>query len=218
MKDLQDANRWTRETWAPATSFNKREDRAPRRFTSILFPTPEMPKIKYTAFLRGINVGGNKMISMVDLAKGFDSLGFSNVKTLIQSGNVIFEGVPSSKEKLTNKIEKKLEAMVGWPVDVFVMEVAELKSLVDANPFSKAKSGGDGKKYLTLFHGEMDAKSELLRQDDVEIVKIDPGKLYWIALLGKNGRHGMPRILNVKPWAAATTTRNWNTIQRIIAK
>jgi uncharacterized protein (DUF1697 family) len=64
----------------------------------------------------------------------------------------------------------------------------------------------------------MDAKSELLRQDDVEIVKIDAGKLYWIALPGKPGRAVMPRILNAKPWAAATTTRNWNTIQKIIAK
>jgi uncharacterized protein (DUF1697 family) len=177
-----------------------------------------MPKIRYAAFLRGINVGGNKMIKMQDVAKAFESLGFSNVKTLIQSGNVIFESAPTDDEKLIKKIEKKLEAMAGWPVDVFVMEVAELKSLVEANPFAKAKSGVNGKRYITLFHGEMDAKSELLRQDDVEIVKIDSGKLYWIALPGKAGRAVMPRILNAKPWAAATTTRNWNTIQRIIAK
>jgi uncharacterized protein (DUF1697 family) len=177
-----------------------------------------MPKIRYAAFLRGINVGGNKMIKMQELAKAFESLGFSNVKTLIQSGNVIFESAPTDDEKLTKRIEKKLEAMAGWTIDVFVMEVAELKSLVEANPFAKAKSGVNGKKYITLFQGKMDAKSELLRQDDVEIVKIESGKLYWIALPGKAGRAVMPRILNVKPWAAATTTRNWNTIQKIIAK
>jgi len=158
------------------------------------------------------------MIKMTDLAKAFESLGFSNVKTLIQSGNVIFESAPKGEEKLTNEIAKKLEAMAGWPVDVFVMEVAELKLLVEANPFAKAKSGANGKKYITLYHGEMDAKSKLLRQDDVEIVKIDSGKLYWVALQGKDGRSRMPRILNVKPWVGATTTRNWNTIQKIIAE
>jgi uncharacterized protein (DUF1697 family) len=65
-----------------------------------------MPKIRYAAFLRGINVGGNKMIKMQDVAKAFESLGFSNVKTLIQSGNVIFESAPTDDEKLIKKIEK----------------------------------------------------------------------------------------------------------------
>ena len=157
------------------------------------------------------------MIKMEALARAFESLGFSKVETLIQSGNVVFEAGASDKEKLTGKIEKKLEAMAGWPVDVFVMEVAELRKLVKANPFAKAKSGAGGKKYMTLFHGEMDAKSELLKQDDVEVVKIDPGIVYWVAIQGKKG-YGMPRILNVKPYAAATTTRNWNTIQKIAEK
>jgi len=61
----------------------------------------------YIALLRGINVAGQKIIKMADLAKCFESMKFKNVKTYIQSGNVIFETIISDTNKLSKKIEKK---------------------------------------------------------------------------------------------------------------
>ena len=64
--------------------------------------------IKYVALLRGINVGGRKVIKMDALARVFVSLGFKSVKTYIQSGNVIFDGPVTHSDVLVKKIEKKL--------------------------------------------------------------------------------------------------------------
>ena len=60
-----------------------------------------MDKIKYVALLRGINVGGNNIIKMDELKKIFEEIGFSNVKTYIQTGNVIFDDTEKDKSKLT---------------------------------------------------------------------------------------------------------------------
>ena len=62
----------------------------------------------YIALLRGINVGGNNIIKMVDLKLAFEEMEFSNVKTYIQSGNVIFSSDRKNKVELTDEIEKKL--------------------------------------------------------------------------------------------------------------
>lgn len=75
--------------------------------------------ITYAAFLRGINVGGKKVIKMEDLSRILSSLGFKNVKTTIQSGNVIFETSETNSAVLTKKIEKKLQKSLRYEVSVF---------------------------------------------------------------------------------------------------
>ena len=63
---------------------------------------------RYVAFLRGINVGGNKLIKMEELRRTFEALRFKNVRTFIASGNVIFETDETDRELLTEKIERKI--------------------------------------------------------------------------------------------------------------
>lgn len=65
---------------------------------------------QYLAFLRGINVGGNAIIKMADLKKAFEQMGFKNVRTLLASGNVIFEADHADKEVLTKKMESALRS------------------------------------------------------------------------------------------------------------
>lgn len=64
---------------------------------------------QYVAFLRGINVGGHGLIKMIDLKKAFEKMGFENVRTLLASGNVVFESEQTDNKALTTEIESFLK-------------------------------------------------------------------------------------------------------------
>src|SRR6267378_2430100 len=88
----------------------------------------------YVAFLRGINVGGNSIVSMAAIRAALVALGLSEVRTYINSGNVIFSTRASDTQKLAARIEKALEERTGMPIKVLVMDHKDLKKLVDAIP------------------------------------------------------------------------------------
>ena len=95
---------------------------------------------KYIAFLRGINVGGKKIVKMQDLAAIFVAGGFKNVKTHIQSGNVIFEASIKNSSTLTKKIESNLQESLGYAVPVLLRTISELAVLIKSDPFNKIKA------------------------------------------------------------------------------
>jgi uncharacterized protein (DUF1697 family) len=94
----------------------------------------------YIALLRGINVGGNKLVSMEKLRDSFARLGFTEVKTYINSGNVIFRGARVSTDALSRKIEKMIERDFGFPALVITRTAAEMKAALDGNPYLKESS------------------------------------------------------------------------------
>jgi uncharacterized protein (DUF1697 family) len=91
----------------------------------------------WVAFLRGINVGGNTMISMKDLATICTQIGFENVRTYLNSGNVIFKS-PLMKVELQTALEKELSARTGKEISVAVRSSGDLEQMVDDNPFPEA--------------------------------------------------------------------------------
>src|SRR4029077_19303679 len=94
--------------------------------------TPE--RMVYVAFLRGINVGGNSIVSMASIKEALVDLGLSDVRTYINSGNVIFSTRASDAQRLTARIEKALEQHSGAAIKVLVMDHKTLKKIVDAIP------------------------------------------------------------------------------------
>lgn len=79
-------------------------------------------KIKrYIAFLRGINISGKNKIPMSELKNCFEALGFTEVKTYLNSGNVVFSNEEDSADDLTNRIEAMIKEQFGFEVPVFVM-------------------------------------------------------------------------------------------------
>jgi len=78
---------------------------------------------RFLALLRGINVGGNNLIKMNDLKAEFERLGFQDVKTYIQSGNVIFSSALSDKLKLTELLEKSLSEKFSYPARVLLEQL-----------------------------------------------------------------------------------------------
>ena len=101
----------------------------------------------YIAILRGINVGGKRMIKMDALKQLFTSLGFQNVDTYIQSGNVFFQCKKTSEEKLAATIAKDIENVFAFDVPTIVKKADDLKQIITDNPFTK-----DKKKLAEYFH------------------------------------------------------------------
>ena len=88
----------------------------------------------YVAFLRGINVGGKSIVSMAAVKEALVGLGLSDVRTYINSGNVIFSTRASDTQKLAARIEEALEKSTGMPIMVLVTDHKALKKLVAAIP------------------------------------------------------------------------------------
>ena len=89
----------------------------------------------YVAMFRGINVGGHKIIKMQDLPASFEALGFRQVRTYVQSGNVIFESEKVSSKSLSKGIEEKILSKFGFSVKLVLRTSSEMKQVVDDNSF-----------------------------------------------------------------------------------
>ncbi len=175
--------------------------------------------IKYFSFLRAVNVGGNNIIKMEDLKKIFESLGFQNVKTYIQSGNVIFETPEKSKEKIIKRTEKELHKYLGEDVLVFLRTFPEIEAITKSNPFKKIKTASSTKLYLSFLSTELKDKPKLpylSAKKDVELIAIKNCDLFSITP-EINGRFGFPNNFVEKEFGISSTTRNWNTITKIIS-
>jgi uncharacterized protein (DUF1697 family) len=86
------------------------------------------------ALIRGINVGKTKRLSMADLREVFSNLSFANVRTLLNSGNVVFDAPRPSAPKLAADIEKAIAARFGFDARVVVITAAALDKIIDENP------------------------------------------------------------------------------------
>lgn len=91
---------------------------------------------RYIALLRGINVGGHNKIKMVELRTSLEQLGLQNIKTYIQSGNILFES-KESEEVIQNKIHYKIEEDFGVSITVVIRTAKELHDIVTRLPFNK---------------------------------------------------------------------------------
>src|SRR5690348_13983602 len=120
--------------------------------------------ISYVAFLRGINVGGRKVF-MEDLQNCFVSHGFSTVKTLIASGNVIFASEEKDEEKLRLAIEQMLLQKFGFPISVILRTTEEIESLLEKKPFSSAKIEKGTRLQITLFSDGIESFDLIKRKD-----------------------------------------------------
>jgi len=175
--------------------------------------------IKYFAFLRAINVGGKNLIKMDTLKRIFESVGFKNVRTYIQSGNIVFETAERSKEKIIKKTEKELHKYVGEDVLVFLRTFSEVEALVKYNPFGKIITAPRTKLYVSFINDELKTKPKLpLLSDkkDVEVIAVKNCEVYCITK-EINGRFGFPNNFVEKEFGIPATTRNWNTINKIIS-
>lgn len=176
-----------------------------------------MPKLTtYVALLRGINVGGNNLIKMDDLRKCFEGLSFSNVRTYIASGNVIFSTKKNKHSVLLKTIEKALYKLLGYRTFVVLKTQTEMEAIVnDFPPIFKNVTW----KHNVIFLGEdIDSKSilkSLSIKDDIETITYKKGVIYWSAQMSTLTKSNMLK-LSSKPEYQQMTVRNQNTAKKIL--
>jgi uncharacterized protein (DUF1697 family) len=173
----------------------------------------------YVAWLRGINVGGHKLIAMKDLCGMFESAGFNRVKSFIQSGNVIFEAVDRNPRTIVTTIESTLGASLGYQVTVALRTTAEVEALVKRNPFKGLGDRDDVKLFVT-FLAELPCPRPKLPlispKKDIEVIQIRGRDVFSLSRRVR-GRFGFSNSFLEKQLGVAATTRGWPTVTRIVA-
>jgi uncharacterized protein (DUF1697 family) len=173
----------------------------------------------YVAFLRGINVGGNKLIKMDALAAAFTAAGFRNVKTYIASGNVIFSARTADLEALTKKIEKFLLRTFGHQISVLVFPLAELQAIVNSKPFKRARRGDNAMLFSVLLRTPSTCAVPPLesKTEKFKVVARQDRAVFILARRKKTGWFGFPNNWVEKEFGVTASTRNWSTLEKIVA-
>ena len=178
-----------------------------------------MAHTQYLALLRGINVGGNNIIKMADLKACFENMGFTEVVTYIQSGNVLFRSAEKDKTRLTRKIEQVLSERFSYKSRLVVVEHKELKKVVVWAPKGFGKEL-DKYRYDVIFLKEPltpgEATKNLSIKEGVDSAYAGKSVLYFSRLISKASQSHLTKIIKL-PVYQNMTIRNWNTTNKLLA-
>ncbi|HEX2308674.1 MAG TPA: DUF1697 domain-containing protein [Jatrophihabitantaceae bacterium] len=169
----------------------------------------------YIALLRGINVGG-RTIKMADLRSALEELNVSDVRTVLASGNVVFSAT-GSKTAVRGRVENRLSEAFGYDAHIVLLTATELKSIVADCPFT---SSADEHAYVVVSSDPAAlrelAKSDL--DDTREVLERGKKALYWRVRRGSTLATPFAKeSAKSKYAAAAVTTRNRNTLEKVLA-
>ena len=173
---------------------------------------------RYVALLRGINVGRNKRVAMADLRRLLDGLGYTEVRTLLQSGNAVFTTPAGKPEKLARQIEQAIEDELGLDVKCLVRTGEDMRAVVDGNPLGDMAT--DGAKLLALFLSEAPDATLLAAHDPTQLapkeIQLGDRVIYqWCP----DGVLAAPPagLFAEKHLDVTVTGRNWNTVTKLAA-
>jgi uncharacterized protein (DUF1697 family) len=172
----------------------------------------------YVALLRGINVGGNKVVAMAELRRMLESLGLSDVKTLLQSGNAVFRGPAKAPATLERQLEAAMTTHFKMSCDYHVRTAAEMRAVVDANPLKAEAAKHPSCFTVTFYRAPLDKAAVKAAQaaiDGPEILRADGRHLYiyWPEGQGRS----KAGIVVGKTLKVEGTARNWNTVLKLVA-
>ncbi len=171
------------------------------------------PVVKYVALLRGINVGTAKSVSMAELAAVFGRLGYTGVRTLLRSGNVVFEAGGALPADAASVIEAAVLAATGVQSSVLVLDSATFAAIADTNPLLDVAT--DGSKSFVTFVNPMPEAVEIPDAEALhpEILRLGEAAVYqWFPDGSMQTR--VPKAF-WKQFRGVVTARNWNTVVKI---
>jgi len=170
----------------------------------------------FIALLRAINVGGTGKVAIADLRKLVEDEGFTQVKSYIASGNLVFEGTGKPAE-VEAQLEKAAEKALGLKADWIVRAPAEWKALIKASPYPTFAKETPSKYLVTVFKTKPDPE----RLDEVEAIatlgeqmKLVGDALY-ICFPEGAGKSKLAGASIEKRLGARGTARNWNTVLKL---
>lgn len=171
---------------------------------------------RYVALLRGINVGGNKKIPMADLRTVLTGLGYTDVRTHLQSGNAVFDSTKRSSAAVGAAVEKAIADEFGMSVSCVIRTGPELVATIEGHPFGEIADNGS--RMLVLFLSANPDPALLAEFDPVALapdeVEVGDGVIYqWCP----NGILEAPPVRDFveKNLKVRATGRNWNTVMKL---
>ena len=178
-------------------------------------PTANLP---FLALLRGLNVGGQNVISKADLIRCFEDLGYAGVRTYIQSGNVLFRSPETRVAELTRAIETRLSERLGQPVRAVVFPRARYRAAVRAAPAGWGRD--DDRKHNALFTLRGVTPRRVVAQlpppkPDIESLATGPGVIFWSISKEQETRTTWMKLA-ATPVYQQVTIRNHRTVFRLL--
>jgi uncharacterized protein (DUF1697 family) len=171
----------------------------------------------YVALLRAINVGGRNLVAMSDLRDLLEGLGFAGTKTLLQSGNLVFQSDRRTGAVLERLLEVETEKRFGIPVDYFARTAEEWEKVIARNPFPKEAKTDPGHLLVVFLKEAPEVKSVKALQSAIkgpEMVRSDGKHLYAVYPAGV-GTSKLTNALIKRTLGTRGTGRNWNTILKL---
>lgn len=171
----------------------------------------------YIALLRGINVSGHKKIKMTELRNAVDELGFTDVRTYIQSGNIVFRHPKTAPSKLSGQINGNIREAFGYEVPVITLLLSDLTSIAANNPFLSREDIDPSRLYIAF----LDSSPEKEYVQELEAFDLSPDEFritekavyLHIPIAVRNSKlnnNFIEQKLKVK-----ATTRNLKTVEQL---
>lgn len=173
--------------------------------------------MKFVAFIRGINVGGNNIIKMAALRASVENIGFNNVSTYIQSGNVIFEAQEPDTEEIAARLEAAVLKDFAYESKIVVKNQDELKRIIDGVP-QDWLTRNDLRCYIAFLDRTItleDVLNEVELKEGVDALETGKGVLYMSTLLSGLTRSRFTRLIS-KNIYKHITIRNYSTTRKIL--
>lgn len=172
----------------------------------------------YISLLRGINVSGKNPIKMESLRQLYESLGFQNVSTYVQSGNVIFNAATADTHQLASTVTAQIKKDFGFEVPIIVLSLEQLKNVVNHQPFSHEQAIDPAFLHITFLDSrpgsyELKTIEEKKQAGEKLVISDDAVYLYCPNGYGKTKLHNTFLEKRLKVTA---TTRNWKTTLQLL--
>ena len=171
----------------------------------------------YIGLIRGINVGGNKVVKMADLRQMLQDMGFDDPKTLLQSGNFVIRSADDSPEVLRERIQLEAKAKLGLEAEFFIFTPGQWSQIIANNPFPDAAAEHPSR--LAVYLGRKPlSDADLLPIESYRIPSERVRAIEGVVYLDCPDGLGTSKMLSSSSWCkltAAGTLRNWNTVLKL---
>jgi uncharacterized protein (DUF1697 family) len=171
----------------------------------------------YIALLRGINVSGQKLIKMADLKTLLSSLQLADIRTYIQSGNVVFEAAKTEEVLLAKNIEAKIKEQYAFEVPTIVRTKEALLAIIQLNPFMIKEEDDFSKPYVIFLENKPtpeQVKVVMAFNTENEIFQVIEKEVYIVYKLGA-GKSKLTNTFFETKLKTNATSRNWNTVNKL---
>jgi uncharacterized protein (DUF1697 family) len=168
---------------------------------------------RYAAFLRGVSPMNAKM---PELKRCFEAAGFTDIRTVLSSGNVVFNARASSEASLERKVETVMKERLGRAFLIIVRPLDALRTILASDPYGAFRLSPGAKRVVTFLRNRPQAKLELpIELDGARILSVEGSEVFSAYVPGPRGPVFMTLI--EKTFGEEVTTRTWDTVKKVAA-